>query len=60
MDEWRGAPRTGDRVDHRPPPEVEDSIVVTLSGHSDQPPYGLIANESEVDQEREDPGDAPK
>jgi hypothetical protein len=34
-------------VDHRPPPTVADSIVITFSGNSDQPPYGLIANETE-------------
>lgn len=33
-------------VDHSPPVEVEESIVVTFSGRTDQPPYGLIANET--------------
>ncbi|HEU5104936.1 MAG TPA: hypothetical protein VFU11_03770, partial [Solirubrobacterales bacterium] len=32
-------------VDHKPPPEVENSIVITFSGDSEKPPYGLIANE---------------
>jgi hypothetical protein len=33
-------------VDHAPPAEVERSVVATFSGNPDQPPYGLIANET--------------
>jgi hypothetical protein len=34
-------------VDHRPPPEVWGSIVVSFSGRAERPPYGLIANETD-------------
>lgn len=34
-------------VDHSPPAEVRDSVVATFSGDSDDPPYGLIANETD-------------
>jgi hypothetical protein len=47
--EWsRGAGREAQLivVDHTPPPEVSDSVVVTFGGRADQPPYGLIANET--------------
>jgi len=33
-------------VDHRPPPEVAGAKVVTFSGRVDEPPYGLITNET--------------
>ncbi|MFJ7527944.1 hypothetical protein ACIQ1S_23825 [Streptomyces griseus] len=40
-------------ADNRPPPLVENDVVVCYSRNEERPPYGLIEDETSADEEAE-------